>query len=102
MAGIAVLFLSKLLHHQSGSFPDPINKPFRINCNGDMLLGEQSGGFIVGSLSGTQWCSRYLAILRYKTADRVGYLVIFKVRQCPEQFRQLSVWLRHNSHNEEK
>lgn len=97
---IAVLLLSWLFHRQPGSRPDSTNKLLRLNSNGAMLLEDHAAGAIAGSLSGPQWCTRYLAILRYKAEGRVGHLLIFKVRQCPEQFRQLSVWLRHNSHNE--
>ena len=81
-----------------------ISHVFRMNPDGNMLLEQRSVGVLAvevgGSLSGPQWCSRYMAILRYKSGGRTGHLVILKFWQCPEQFRQLSVWLRHNSRNE--
>lgn len=84
------------------------SRVFRMNIDGNMLLEQRPVGvsadvpadIIAGSLSGSQWCSRYMAILRYKTAGRIGHLVILKSWQRPEQFRQLSVWLRQNSRNE--
>lgn len=94
------IFFSYHYLRQQGDRAETTSRIFRTNANGDLLLEQRSAGVIVGTLSGSQWCSRYMAILRYKSAGRTGHLVILKVRQRPEQFRQLSVWLRHNSRNE--
>lgn len=50
-----------------------------------------------GELKGSQWCTRHMAILRYRSGNAVRHLVLIAARQSPESFRQLSVWLRHNN-----
>lgn len=94
------IFFSYHYLRRQGNRAETTGSIFRTNINGDLLLEQRSAGVIAGTLSGSQWCSRHMAILRYKAAGRVGHLLILKARQRPEQFRQLSVWLRHNSRNE--
>jgi len=94
------IFFSYYYLWRQGNQSEATSSIFRTNTNGDLLLEQRSTCVIVGTLSGSQWCCRYMAILRYKAAGRIGHLMILKIRQQPEQFRQLSVWLRHNSRNE--
>ena len=75
---------------------------FIANAEGYLLLQRSPTATTAGKLSGSQWCSRHMVVLRYTSEGRVGHLVILKIQQKPEQFRQLSVWLRHNSRNEGK
>ena len=77
-----------------------VNQTFTANAEGDLCLEISMAAAKLGRLKGTQWCTRNLAVLRYQLAGKVGYLVILKFQQRPEQFRRLSVWLRHNSRNE--
>ena len=81
---------------------EPLCGSFFTNAKGDLLLQRSAAATVIGRLSGSQWCSRHMAVLRYKSVGRVGHLVILKIQQKPERFRQLSVWLRHNSRNEGK
>lgn len=95
-----LIFFSYYCYRRYGNGLGAISTTFRTNTNGDLLLERQSAPAIAGKLSGSQWCSRHMAVLRYKSLGRVGHLIILKMKQRPEQFRQLSVWLRHNSRNE--
>lgn len=95
-----LLFFSYYIYMRPGNRDETMVNTLKTNINGDLLLEQLSVPVIFGQLSGSQWCSRYMAVLRYKAAGRIGHLVILKVKQHPDQFRQLSVWLRHNSRNE--
>lgn len=69
---------------------------------GKLSIESNQGGLADGVLSGTQWCSRYLAVLGYRSDNVVHHVVLIAARQSPDSFRQLCVWLRHNYSKEEK
>jgi hypothetical protein len=58
----------------------------------------ESGGEykIEGILSGQQWCSHHVAVLRFATGGKHRYLVLFSVQQHVEEYRRLKVWLRQD------
>ena len=72
----------------------------KINSGGELLLEDRYTGINTGALIGPQWSIRHIAVLRCSVENRIIYLVILKISQRPEQFRRLTVWLRHNSRNE--
>lgn len=69
---------------------------------GELSIAPDHGEHAEGVLSGTQWCTRYLAVLRYRSDNVVHHGVLIAARQSPDSFRQLCVWLRHSYSNEEK
>lgn len=70
--------------------------------NGELSIESNQGGPAEGVLSGTQWCNRYLAVLRFRSNNTVHHFVFFAACQRPDTFRQLCVWLRHNYSKQDK
>ncbi len=70
--------------------------------DGELSIEANQGERAEGVLSGTQWCNRHLAVLRYRSDNAVHHCVLIAARQSPDSFRQLCVWLRHNYSQQEK
>jgi uncharacterized protein (DUF58 family) len=49
---------------------------------------------IEGVLNGQQWCSHYVAVLRYVSGGKRQNLVILSAQQNADEYRRLKVWLR--------
>ena len=69
----------------------------QVTRNGQVNFKTSESDPDSGELCGSQWCTRHLAILRFRSGNAVRHLVLIAARQSPESFRQLSVWLRHNN-----
>jgi len=53
-----------------------------------------------GFLSGQQWCTQHVAVLRYITGDKRQYLVLLSAQQNADDYRRLIVWLRQDFCND--
>jgi hypothetical protein len=51
---------------------------------------------IIGLLSGQQWCTHDVAILRITTQGKQQHLAVLSAQQEADEFRQLKVWLRQD------
>ena len=51
---------------------------------------------IEGFLSGQQWCSQHVTVLRYITGGKSQYLVLLSALQNTDEYRRLNVWLRQD------
>jgi hypothetical protein len=51
---------------------------------------------IIGLLSGQQWCTHGVAILRITTQGKQQHLAVLSAQQEADEFRQLKVWLRQD------
>ena len=51
---------------------------------------------IEGFLSGQQWCSHHVAVLRYITGGKSQFLVLLSAQQNADEYRRLNVWLRQD------
>ncbi len=64
--------------------------------DGRVRLESDQESEIVGNLSGQQWCTRHVAVLRYTTHSKHQYLVVLSTQQNTDEFRRLKVWLRQD------
>jgi len=65
--------------------------------DGKMQLESGQGRIFVGVLSGRQWCTRHVAVLRIIDRERTSHLVFLQDRrQDADEFRRLRVWLRQD------
>jgi len=64
--------------------------------DGRVRLESDQESEIVGNLSGQQWCTRHVAVLRYTTQGKHQYLVVLSTQQNTDEFRRLKVWLRQD------
>jgi hypothetical protein len=67
---------------------------------GGLSVSINAGEPAKGKLCGTQWCTRYFAVLCWRSESVVRRMVLISAHQSPESFRQLCVWLRHNNDKE--
>ena len=67
-----------------------------ISPDGRVRLESGQESDIVGFLSGQQWCTHHVAILRYTARGKRQYLVVLSAQQNADEFRRLKVWLRQN------
>ena len=49
---------------------------------------------IEGVLTGQQWCSRFVTVLRYVSGGKRQNLVVLSAQQNADDYRRLKVWLR--------
>ncbi len=49
-----------------------------------------------GILSGQQWCTQRVAILRYIAHGKRHHLILLSTQQSVDEFRRLKVWLRQD------
>jgi len=56
--------------------------------------GQESD--ITGILSGQQWCTHHVAVLRYTARGKQQYLLVLSAQQNADEFRRLKVWLRQD------
>jgi len=64
--------------------------------DGRLRLESNRGLEIEGFLEGQQWCSQYVAVLRYVTRGKRQHLVLLSARQNADEYRRLRVWLRQS------
>ena len=53
-----------------------------------------------GFVSGQQWCSQHVAVLRYITGGKRRQLVLLSAHQNADEYRRLNVWLRQDFCND--
>ena len=73
-----------------------------LASDGELSFESNRHELSAGALSGTQWCTRFLAVLRYRSGSAIRYCVLIAAHQSPDSFRQLCVWVRHNYRKEDK
>jgi hypothetical protein len=76
-----------------------INSISVILPDGRVRLESDQEPEIVGFLSGQQWCTHRVAVLRLTTRDKQKYLVVLSAQQKTDEFRRLEVWLRQKFRN---
>ena len=64
--------------------------------DGRVRLESGQGSEIVGNLSGQQWCTHHVAVLRYTIHGKHQYLIVLSAQQKTDEFRRLKVWLRQD------
>jgi len=64
--------------------------------DGRVRLESDQGFEIVGNLSGQQWCTHHVAVLRYTIYGKHQHLVVLSAQQNTDEFRRLKVWLRQD------
>jgi hypothetical protein len=64
--------------------------------DGQVRIRSNCGNMVAGFLSGQQWCSRHVAVLRYIRGDKYKYLVLLSAQQNADEYRRLNVWLRQD------
>ena len=62
----------------------------RVRLESDQKLKSE------GILSGQQWCTHHVAILRYTARGKQQHLVLLSTQQNVDEFRRLKVWLRQD------
>ena len=62
----------------------------RVRLESDKKLKSE------GILSGQQWCSHHVAVLRYTARGKQQHLVLLSTQQDADEFRRLKVWLRQD------
>lgn len=62
----------------------------RVRLESDQKLKTE------GILSGQQWCTHHVAILRYTARGKQQNLVLLSMQQNVDEFRRLKVWLRQD------
>ncbi|MCW8926552.1 MAG: hypothetical protein OQJ84_09860 [Xanthomonadales bacterium] len=72
------------------------NSTVTIFSDGQIRLEFSDECAVAGLLDGQQWSTRYLAILRVKTADGIRYLPLLCSQQRAEDYRRLVMWLRQD------
>ena len=68
--------------------------------DGKVRLESDQETEIVGFLSGQQWCTHRIAVLRFTARGKHKYLVVLSAHQKTDEFRRLEVWLRQKFHND--
>ena len=67
--------------------------------DGRVRLESDQETEIVGILSGQQWCTHRVAVLRLTARGKQKYLVVLSAQQKTDEFRRLEVWLRQKFRN---
>ena len=67
-----------------------------ISPDGRVRLESVQESDIVGVLSGQQWCTHHVAVLRYTARGKQQYLLVLSAQQNADEFRRLKVWLRQD------
>jgi len=67
-----------------------------ISPDGRVRLESGQEPDIVGFLSGQQWCTHHVAVLRYTARGKQQYLLVLSAQQNTDEFRRLKVWLRQD------
>ena len=74
-----------------------------IFADGRVRLESDQEDTIEGFLDGQQWSSRWLAVLQFSDGETTRKLVVKSARQHgADDFRRLSMWLRHCSWNDNR
>lgn len=74
-----------------------------IFADGRVRLESKQEDTIEGFLVGQQWCTRWLAVLQFSDGETTRKLVVESARQHEaDDFRRLSMWLRHCSWNDNR
>lgn len=97
-----IILLTAIWHFPNVLFakiPSQTNQISLTRAAGKSVL-MNAGEPAEGLLCGTQWCTRYVAVLRCRSESVVRHMVFISAQQSPESFRQLCVWLRHNNSKE--
>ena len=68
--------------------------------DGQISLKSDFGTDCEGFLSGQQWCTQHVAVLRYETGGKRRYLVLLSAQQNANDYRRLIVWLRQDFCND--
>lgn len=66
-----------------------------ISPDGGVTLKSGKKTTIEGFLSGEQWSTSHITVLRYKTGGKRQQIVLLSVQQHTDDYRRLQVWLRH-------
>ena len=67
-----------------------------ISPDGRVRLESGQESYVAGFLSGQQWCTHHVAVLRYTARGKQQYLVVLSAQQNADEFRRLKVWLRQD------
>jgi hypothetical protein len=62
--------------------------------DGKVRLESYHDTEILGFLSGQQWCTQHVAVLRFTARGKRNYLLVLSAQQKTDEFRRLKVWLR--------
>jgi hypothetical protein len=74
-----------------------------IFSDGRVRLESNQEDTIEGFLDGQQWSTRWLAVLQFSDGEATRKLVVKSARQHEaDDFRRLSMWLRHCSWNDNR
>ncbi len=66
-------------------------------ADGRVRLDTADDNVVEGFLSGQQWCTQRVAVLRASTAGEARYLLILPGQQDANAFRRLNAWLRQGT-----
>lgn len=64
--------------------------------DGTLKLESDGQSVIKGVISGQQWISRWVSVLRYSTSGKHQSLFVFSAQQNADDYRRLMVWLRQD------
>jgi len=67
--------------------------------DGRVRLESDQEPEIGGFLSGQQWCTQRVAVLRLTARGKQKYLVVLSAQQKTDEFRRMEVWLRQKFRN---
>ena len=75
---------------------DDVNLTSVIFPDGKVKLESAGKTKIEGFLSGDQWSTSHITVLRYQTGGKRQQIVLLSAHQHADDYRRLKVWLRQN------
>ena len=67
-----------------------------IYPDGRVRLESSQASENMGFLSGQQWCTHHVAVLKYTARGKQQHLLVLSAQQNADEFRRLKVWLRQD------
>ena len=67
-----------------------------VSPDGRVRLESGQASENIGFLSGQQWCTHHVAVLKYTARGKQQHLLVLSAQQNADEFRRLKVWLRQD------
>lgn len=95
LSGAGVLINTLRIHKT-----DDVDLISVIFPDGRVTLESATNTRIEGLLSGDQWSTRHITVLRYQAGGKRQQIVLLSAHQHSDDYRRLKIWLRQSSFTE--